>query len=280
MRYAALFVVVALIGFEFAPAQQSVLSRAEQEEFLLKGVILSRRPIGIGITKSVRVELSYEGIEHSAHLQTVDLERTTGRAATDFRDSYRSNVAAYRLDQLLGQDLVPTSVIREIDGQPAALTWWVDDTAMMKKERYLKQITPPDIAAWSDQMLQAEFFNNLVYSTDPNLGNLVIDTRWRLWALDFTRAFQGRADIRRPASLERIDAGVYEKLKSLTRPELTSSLQELIGGLGVAALVVRRDKIVALFEARIAEVGRQRVLFDLQAQRRLLATPRQLARVK
>lgn len=274
MRYAALFVVVALIGFEFAPAQQSVLSRAEQEEFLLNDVILSQSPIGVGVTKSVRVELSYEGVEHSAHLQTVDLERTIGRAATDFRDSYRSNVAAYRLDQLLGQDLVPTSVIREIDGQPAALTWWVDDTAMIKKERYLKQITPPDIAAWSDQMLQAEFFNNLVYNTDPNLGNLVIDTRWRLWVLDFTRAFQGRADIQRPASLERIDAGVYEKLKSLTRPELTSSLQELIGGLGVAALVVRRDKIVALFEARIAEVGHQRVLFDLQARRRALATPR------
>jgi hypothetical protein len=123
---------------------------------------------------------------------------------------------------------------------------------MMEKERYLKQITPPDVAAWNDQMLQVSFFNNLVYNTDPNLGNLVIDTRWRLWALDFTRAFQGRADIRRPTSLERIDAGVYEKLKSLTWPELTSSLQELIGGLGVAALVVRRDKIVALFEARIA----------------------------
>jgi hypothetical protein len=53
-----------------------------------------------------------------------------------------------------------------------------------------------------------------------------------------------------------------------------ASLQDLIGGLGVAALVVRRDKIVALFEARIAEVGQQRVLFDLQAQRRALETPR------
>lgn len=274
MRLTAVALVGGMICIALAEAQQPTLDRAQQEQFLLQGEIISREPVGTGITDSVRVELLHEGIAHSAHLQVVDVERTGGSTGTDFRDSFRSNVAAYRLDQLLGQDLVPTSVLRQVDGKPAALTWWVDDVQLLERDRYIKGTAPPDVAAWNDQISQAVFFNNLIYNTDGNLANLAIDVRWRLWMLDFTRAFQGRADLRRPNALDRVDATVYEKLKSITQQQLADSLEELIGGLALQALLVRRDKIVTLVEARIAEQGREKVLFDLQARREALAALR------
>jgi len=39
-------------------------------------------------------------------------------------------------------------------------------------------------------MWVVRLFDQLIYNTDRNLGNLLIDKSWRLWMIDHTRAFK------------------------------------------------------------------------------------------
>jgi hypothetical protein len=53
----------------------------------------------------------------------------------NFKDTYRYNIAGYRVAKLIGLTTVPMSVERTVEGKVAAVTWWVDDVQMDEKER-------------------------------------------------------------------------------------------------------------------------------------------------
>ena len=65
-------------------------------------------------------------ITHDAHVQTVDIAKPVFEAGNhtevNFKDTYRYNIAGYRLARLLEIDTVPMSVERDINGKTAAVT--------------------------------------------------------------------------------------------------------------------------------------------------------------
>ncbi len=93
------------------------------------------------------------------------------------------------LDLIINLNMVPVSVERKVARRIGSFAWWVDDMQMMEAERYKKKISPPNQAAWLDQMANVRIFNELVYNTDPNLGNLLITNDWGIRLIDFSRAF-------------------------------------------------------------------------------------------
>ncbi len=99
------------------------------ENFLLRAKIVRSEELSIGITNSRRATLSLDGRTHDAHIQTVDVlehkAEVRRRTVLAFRDSYRYNIAAYRLDRMLGLGMVPVSVERTVGGEKSAATWWV-----------------------------------------------------------------------------------------------------------------------------------------------------------
>lgn len=253
-----------LLFFVSAVSGQSVseegrLSDAEKEEFLRTAEIVHRETIPVGVTLSTRATLSDGTLTHDAHIQKIDFYRrrykARGRTYINFRDSYRYNIAAYRLDRMLGLGMVPVSVEREIDGDSVAVTWWVDDVEMMARERYSRKMEPPQVFQWNDQRYQVRVFNQLVYNTDPNLGNLLIDKDWKLWMIDFTRAFRTFKQLPDPVSLTRIDLRLYEGLRKLDAQSLKQKLGDYLLAAERRALLERRDRLVAHFDALIAEQG-------------------------
>ena len=111
------------------------MSRIEMEEFLRSAEVRGRKKLGVGVTGSERLKLWDGSVEHYAHFQSVNSTRkkftTGGRTYLNFRDSYKYNVAAYRLDRMLGLGMAPVSVERRLKGQWAAVSWWVDDVQML-----------------------------------------------------------------------------------------------------------------------------------------------------
>ncbi|MEX2300287.1 MAG: hypothetical protein WD733_05090, partial [Bryobacterales bacterium] len=158
---------------EPAPPQWS---DAEKENFLLTAKVVRMRGVSTGITATQRATLSDGKHTHDASIQTVDISKPTFQTATgtelNFRDSYKYNIAAYRLDRILGLNMIPVSVQRTVKGKTGAVTWWVDNVKMMEKDRFQKKIVAPNPDDWNDQMYQVRAFNELVYNTDANLGNL------------------------------------------------------------------------------------------------------------
>ena len=243
------------------------LSRAEMENFLLTAEVVERRSLSVGITGSERATLTDGRLTHDAHIQTVDvwkLSYTTSQGTElNFRDSYTYNIAAYRLDKLLDLRMVPVSVERKVGGETAAVTWWVDDVLMMERDRFLKKIQPPELTSWNDQMYQVRAFNALVYNTDPNLGNVLITKDWKLWMVDFTRAFRWYKKLKDPKGLVRIDRRFYNGLRALTEDILTRELRPLLTNLEVKGLLARRDLLLEFFHREIAKRGEAAVIRDM-----------------
>jgi hypothetical protein len=253
-----LLTAVALLS-PAAAADPSQLTREQQEQFLLRAKVIRSETLSVGITNSQRVTLDDGRLTHDAQFQSVDIFKpryeTGSGTEINFRDSYKFNIAAYRLDKLLGLNMVPVSVERKVAGKTGAVTWWVDDVLMMEKDRYLKRIEPPDQEAWNRQIYQARVFSQLVANTDPNLGNFLITKNWTLWTIDFTRAFRAQKDLMDPRELTCIDPRFQQALKGLSEEAVKRDTGRYLGNWEVEGLLARRDKIVEFFERKAAEQG-------------------------
>jgi len=242
-------------------------SDVRKEEFLLNADIGVMREISTGRSGTRRAEMSDDGMtRHDAHVQTVDEYRATIQLTTgvelNFMDSYKFNIAAYRLDRLLDLQMVPVSVERRVARERAAVTWWVDDVQMMLLDFVEDGLQAPDLAAWNDQMYHVRLFNELVYNTDANLGNLLITDDWALVMIDFTRAFRINDTLRAPENLEgvRVARHVYDNLRKLDLETLTDVMDDFLSGTQIRALLARRDLIVRYLEERIELRGEAAVI--------------------
>ncbi|MCA1562929.1 MAG: hypothetical protein LC753_18840 [Acidobacteria bacterium] len=235
-----------------APLATPQLSDTEIEAFLRDAKVLSARSTGKGVTDSLRATLSNGAMTHDAHIQTIDEEkrefRTPKIVEFNFRDSWKFNIAAYKLDRMLGLNMVPVSVPRRWRMQQAAYTWWVDDVMMDEGDRLKGQANDPDVLRWNRQMQLVRVFDQLIYNTDRNLGNLLITKEWRVWAIDHTRAFRKHETLKTPAALTACDRQLLEKLKALDRQTLKRELDDYLLNWEIDGLLKRRDAIVAHFE--------------------------------
>ena len=179
-------------------------------------------------------------------------------------------MAAYRLDRMLGLGMVPVTVARR-DQQSAGMasyTWWVDDVLMAEKERYDRKLRAPDPVTWNRQIFIVRVFDQLIYNFDRNLGNLLIDKSWRVWMIDHTRAFKIFGELRSEKNLNDTwcEADLLARLRTLEKPALQQAMKDLLIEGQIDGLLARRDRIVRLYEQRIAANGEERVLYHLPSR--------------
>ena len=110
-------------------------------------------------------------------------------------------------------------------------------------------------------MYKIRVFDQLVSDHDVNLTNVVIGEDWRIWRIDFSRAFRLSKELVDPKDLVRCDRQLLEKLKALDANALTEKTSHYLTKDEVKAVMARRDKIVAQFQKMIAEKGENEVLY-------------------
>ena len=169
-------------------------------------------------------------------------------------ESYKSEIAAYRLDRLLGLGMVPPTVEREYQREVGSAQLWVENCKL------LKQVDPnssKDIAAWNRQVYRQRVWDNLIGNIDRNAGNLLVDADFNLILIDHSRAFV--STLQMPFPMTRIDREFFEHLKALTEQDVKTQLSGLLFD-GPGALLKRRSYIVKHFEDLIAKQGEGAVL--------------------
>jgi hypothetical protein len=264
----ALLLACMMTPLDAIPADESSLTKDQIKEFLRTAEVIKSKPSSKGVTHPSRLTLSNGTITHDASFQTIDERKAenkfeSGKVELNFVDSYKYNIAAYELAELVGMDdMLPVYVERKWEGKTGSLSWWLP-VKMDDADRVEKKIPIPDAYKdkWNGQMAKIRVFDELVYDADPNLTNLLIGDDWTIWRIDFTRAFRTSKDLRAPKDLVKCDRQLFEKLKELKADELAAKTKNYLTKSEVNAVMARRDKIVATFQTLIAEKGEQEVLY-------------------
>ena len=249
-----LLTCLALLGGGADPANWTL---AHKEHFLLTARIISEEYAGKGITNSQKAMLTDGRTEHLAHIQHIDIymplfRGKDGSEEKDFHDSWKYNVAAYRLAGLLGlTDMVPVSVARVTNGRPGSVDWWVDNLLMDDRERVEKNIQPPDPVRWAHQMDTIRTFDQLIYNMDRSEENLLITRDWHVWMIDHTRAFRKWPTLRNPAAITQCSPALLDALKNLRRADVVREIGPFVPPESIDGLMARRDLIVTRLEARM-----------------------------
>ena len=245
------------------------LGDAEMEVFLKSAAIVSQKKLDSGTTASIRATLSDGKLTHDAQFQPIDIYKPVFRGAEgtvekNFRDSYKFNIAAYRLGKMIGIDTIPMSVEREVDGKIGSMTWWIDNIWMTEAERRDRGIKPPASQFWVDELNIIRVFDQLIYNTDRNQGNLLITPEWKVWMIDHTRAFRTTVAMQKKNALPgRVDHKVLSGLRQLNTLQMKKELGAYLRPEEISAVLGRRDLIVAHFNQEIKDKGEDSVLTGL-----------------
>ena len=228
------------------------LSDEQIERFLKDAKIVKTKGIGKGVTGSVRATLTDGTITHDAQIQQIEEKKATfdapGAQEFNFEDSWRYNVAAYRVNKMIGLNMVPVSVSRIWQSKQGAFTWWIDDVMMDEGKRLKDKTEPPDSGLWNEQMQLVRVFDQLIYNVDRNVGNLLICKNWRIWAIDHTRSFRTQAALKSASQITRCDRRVLEGLKTLDKASLKTEIGEFVNDYQINGLLARRDRILEVLQ--------------------------------
>jgi hypothetical protein len=266
---AALLLIAAAIAapvFQAAQPQPASLTKGQIAAFLTTARVVNAKQTSTGITSPWRLTLTDGTLTHDAAFQSVDQheprhEFADGTTEVNFVDSYKFDLAAYRIAELVGLDeMMPVTVKRTWNRNAGALSWWVS-TLMDERERLARKVQPPDADLWNKQMARMRVFTALVYDTDRNLTNVLIGDDWKLWMIDFTRGFRQQKTLVNEKDLLRCDRQLLERLKALDRADVTRAAGEYLTRFQIDSLMTRRDVIVQHFARLAAERGEASVLY-------------------
>ena len=225
----------------------------EIEKFLVEGKILKLEDVPIGVTKPQRATLEPGGPVGRFAWKALRPGYSKG-----FMESYKSEIAAYKMDQMLDLRMVPPIVERNIDGKMGAAVMWIENVKPWSVEKPPQGPEP----MWSIQLTKMKMFDLLIANIDRNQGNLIYDNDWHLFLIDHSRGFIGKKDLKNIAPLGRVDRALWNKMEALTLESLEAGLGQWVSTNDKKAILIRRDKMALVINELVAKRGETSVFYD------------------
>jgi hypothetical protein len=225
------------------PRDPEVLSDRDLRDVLALAEIVDWRYLGRGSTRPRLLELEKNGTSQRGLFKSIETGEATGEASAV--DRYQHEMAAYRLDRALGLDMVPVTVLREIDGQMGSVQEWVEGAIDREAaEAYGLELFASDKVV--DQLSKGTIFDILIGNPDRQADDILcLVGHHRLFLIDHSKAFSTSTEIDWVGEgAISVDPGLIEAIQRLDRPSLIQELGELINEDQIDALLMRRDKIL------------------------------------
>jgi hypothetical protein len=233
---------------EAASARTWLDRRQALEDYLRTAEVVKMEDIGLGVTKPRRAYLAPGGPVDRMAWKTIRPGIHSG-----YWESYKSEIAAYELDKLLGLEMIPPTVERRVKGDVGAAVMWVSPIKSFKDLGGPPSAPAAKLAPWSRQIIRAKMFDNLIGNIDPNLGNWLVDPSWNLILIDHTRSFTTKKDM--VHQMTRVDRELWDRMKALTVESLTPALEKWIGNREIRAIIERRDRMQGVIDKLVAAKG-------------------------
>jgi len=255
-----------------AVAQISDEPDAEIEECLNEGKVVKKEGRLVGVTNPNRYKIECNGEERSVVFKHLDEHRRgvtrlpQGGSELNFSDSYKYEVAAYRLDRELGMNMVPVAVLRKVRGDHGCFVAWIDNASNQKE--LAANPTGQQMAYLAGQKATMRLFDALIYNTDRRPENWMVNhDTFKLYLIDHSRAF--RQDNELPESFAnrrtRLTSELYEQLLKLNQEELAEMLDGLITNTQLEAMLERRDLIIGKIDKDRQEYGDAAIFSDWES---------------
>ncbi|MFQ5350882.1 MAG: hypothetical protein ACE5EG_10605, partial [Thermoanaerobaculia bacterium] len=240
-------------------------SDAEAIVFLQTAEVMESEEIPGTSSRPLKLVLEKDGVRARAIFRTVDVERAkmdhVREHARGFRDHYVYEVAAYQLSRLLGLDNVPPATLRTLDGVEGSIQLWVE-SAQGIQDRLDDGIDERHQQLWLLQRQNMAVFDNLIYNFDRNPGNMLLDSRGKVWFVDHTRAFKILPALNGRGEIKVVERELWQNLRELDSELVRERLGPYLKATEIDALLARRDKLVKLIAKRIARHGERAILFE------------------
>jgi hypothetical protein len=224
---------------------------SEIEQLLKEGKVGKLEAVPIGVTKPQRATLEGSPMRFA-------WKPLTPGYSKGFMESYKAEIAAYKLDRLLGLNMVPPIVERNMNGKNGAAVYWVENVRGWSVEKPPQGPEP----GWSLQLTRMKMFDLLIANIDRNQGNLIYDSDWHLFLIDHSRAFTGKKDLKGIAPLGRVDRELWSKMAALTIDDLERGLDKWVGANEKKALLQRRDVMAKQIAEMIQKRGEKSVFYN------------------
>jgi hypothetical protein len=221
---------------------------AEYEEYLRTAPIDRVETIPIGVTKPRRAYFAPGGLAKSAAWKPLRPSYQGG-----WFESYKSEIAAYELDKLLGLGMVPPTVERKYQGETGAIVLWLDGVKSWEQALALPK---PD--SWSRQLVRMKLFDDLIGNPDDNKGNLLVDREWNLYLIDHSRSFMEDRNML-PQKLDHVETALWDKIMALDEPGLKAALGPWLNDKQIKAIVARRDRMKSIVDDLVKKNGKRAV---------------------
>lgn len=241
----------------------------EAEVFLLTAQVTSQRDIGTGVTKPKQLVLEKDGLRVHAAFNYVEVEGDNKKLADGttemfFIDSYRSDIATYRLSRMLGLEMIPPGVERQIDGVDGVVRLWIEHLESYQDWLDEGNSGTPGSLYLQRQLRDQIAFDLLIRNTDRNQSNINWDPDNNLWMIDQTRSL-GRDPSLRSAEKKKFKGcsrALYEGAKALKEGDVERELSPYMSAFQIKALLKRRDGLVKLIDSQIKKKGEEEILFN------------------
>jgi hypothetical protein len=154
------------------------LTAAEQgeydkwEDFLKTAKVVAQEQIkgALAVTQPWILTLEKDGVQHRALWKDVLGERVGG-----FKETWKGEIAAYRLSRHLGINMVPVTTEREFQGDRGSCQIWVDAWNTLETIRSKKLNPPgPKVNAFFRALFIQRAFDNLISNEDRHQRNYLI----------------------------------------------------------------------------------------------------------
>ena len=247
-------------------AADSKLSDEKMERFLLKANVTRIHMVVAATTNPMAVDLERKGETRRAAFKYGQGERPDP-GNTEFEgadqpalDSYKHEVAAYRLDRALDMHMVPVAVLRDVKA-PGALVAWIEDGYTEQQLRD-NGTYPRNTTAIDRQMAVMELFDALILNVNRKEEEILITpSDWQLHLIDHSRGFRTETELPKdflaqPVSLPK---PMLKQLEKLDKKSMEVLMSGLLSAAQIDSLLARRDLILAKIEADLEEHGEEAI---------------------
>lgn len=216
------------------------------EEFLRTAPIERFEDVPVGVTRPKRAFFTSGGWAGSMAWKPLPTRMVRGYA-----ESYRSEIAAYRLSRLLGLNMVPPSVERKVGRLTGAGIMWIDNARPWDVHNRPTSPGP----RWSHQISRMKLFDQFIGNIDRNRGNLLVDGDGHLFLIDHSRAFVRKRSLNGLDGPSQVDRELWERMDAITREELLRELTPWLAAFQIDAMLARRDRMRAEIEEKVRTRG-------------------------